>query len=301
MLKRIITVAMLLCAVVVTVDAQDAPQGKKRMFVEWFFGGDHVPDDIVDMVRDKALSGLNDTKRFNLVDAASEQSMNKEKEHRSAEQAMADAKTRNEMISAAGHDYIFSGNVSKYIVSEKKDSEGNKGYVCSIIYTYSVTEVATSTTVATKTFERGGSGLLTSCYPTVDKARESALSLVDNDIESFLITEFPLEGVLLPMDYEVKKDKLLTCYVELGSDVGVKVGDFFTVYVPTVRAGRSSYNEVAQIKVTEVIDGTLSFCKVTKGAKEALVALNAFLDLDEATRTKQPIKIKSCVAPLISF
>ncbi len=304
MVKKTFMAALLLCVSFISANAQISEVSKKpRVYVSYFTQGDAVPDDVAEMIRDRVINGLAKTQRFNLVDQYSEYDMKKEAEHRSTEAAMmADEKTRTQVISAAGHDYIFSGNVLKYAVAKKVDDEGKTGYLCSISYSVSVTEVATSTTVAAKTFEHGGTGgLFSSSWETEDKARSNAMTLIESDIEDFLITEFPLEGKFVTMDYEVKKDKLISCYIELGSDLGIKVGDFFTINIPTVRAGRASYTEVGMLRVTEVVDGTLSMCKVTKGAKEVLVALNAYLSLDEATQTAQPIKIKSCVAPLISL
>ena len=157
-------------------------------------------------------------------------------------------------ITAAGHDYILGGNVLACSVkSEQKD--GKTMYSCVLNYSVTVTEVATSTTVASATFDHSPSGIggtvgkLLDLSDSKDKAIASAVNMIASDIENFLIKEFPLESTIVPMDYEVKKDKLVKCYINLGSDHGVKKGDYFSVLAPSVRAGRTTYSEIGKMKV----------------------------------------------------
>ncbi len=301
MLKKLFTAAVLLCIMAVSAVAQDEVENAKpRVFVEYFSNGNSVPGDIADQVRQRVIAGLANTQRFDLVDQSSESSMSLEEQRRQDEKAMADDKTRNQVLSAAGHDYIFGGSVLKYVINESV-VEGKRRYTCTIGYSVSITEVVSSTTVASKTFEHTAMTLLFTAYDSVEAAVTASVNMVDNDMKDFLVSEFPLEGLFIPMDYEVKKDKLIACYIELGSDVGVKVDDHFALFVPSMRAGRTAYNEVAKLKVTEVVDGTLAYCKVTKNGKEAYAALNAFLNLDERTQAKHPIKVKSCLGFTMPF
>ncbi len=281
-LKTIATL-MLLGVVTLTTSAQEQKTAKKpRVLVENFTTANHVNEDISNMVRQEVIDGLNKTQRFEIVDET--------KKGTGGVSTDADA----------SQDYIIKGDVLLCSVTEKV-KDGKRQYYCDMSYSVTVIETATSSTVATKKFEHSGGGLLTSASETADKARTSSLTLIDSDMKDFLINEFPLEGTLLTMDYEVKKDKITTCYIEIGSDVGVKEKDYFVIMVPKVRAGRSTYSEVGKLRVTEVVDGTLSFCKITSKGKEVLEALNAYMSLDEETRAKQPIKVKSTEAPLLSF
>lgn len=71
---------------------------------------------------------------------------------------MSDEKSRTQTITAAGHDYILGGNVLACSVkSEQKD--GKTMYSCVLNYSVTVTEVATSTTVASATFDHSPSGI----------------------------------------------------------------------------------------------------------------------------------------------
>ena len=303
MMKRIITGMALLLAMVLGVQAQDVK--KSRLMVDYFLEADGVSDANSDKVRQAVLDALNKTKRFQLVDQEAKLSVNKELERRTTEEAMADEKARTEITSDAAYDYIMEGNVTACSVKEQV-KDGKKMYSCVLNYSVTVTEVATTTTVATRAFEHSPSGLggtlgkFLDLAESPDKAITSAVNLVENDIEKFVIEEFPLIGTIIPLDFETKKDKLVTCYIDLGSDHGVKEGDFFEISVPTYRAGRATYKSVGRLKVTEVVDGTMSMCKVTKGEKQALTAINAVVELaDEAEQKKQALQVKSIVAPLL--
>ena len=304
MLKRIITIMALLCVAVIAVKAQEVK--KPRMYVEYFTEADGVEEANSDKVRQAVMAALNKTKRFELVDQDAEYSMKKEEERRTDEKAMSDEKSRTQTITAAGHDYILGGNVLACSVkSEQKD--GKSMYSCVLNYSVTVTEVATSTTVASATFDHSPSGIggtvgkLLDLSDSKDKAIASAVNMIASDIENFLIKEFPLESTIVPMDYEVKKDKLVKCYINLGSDHGVKKGDYFSVLAPSVRAGRTTYSEIGKMKVEEVVDGTMSQCKVVQGDKKIFTAMEAFQALDEAAQKQQPLKVKATIAPLFSL
>ena len=304
MLKRIFTCMALLCVVVIAAKAQEVK--KPRMYVERFTAANGGGDANSDKVRQTVMAALNKTKRFELVDQDAESSMKQEEKRRTDEKAMSDEKARTQTISAAAHDYLLSGNVLACSVkSQQKD--GKTMYSCVLNYSVTVTEVATSTTVATATFDHSPSGVggtlgkILDLSDSQEKAIASATNMIASDIEDFLIKEFPLEGTVIPMDYEVKKDKLVKCYIDLGVDHGVKKGDYFSVLVPSVRAGRTTYSEVGRVKVEEVVDGTMSQCKVVQGDKKIFTAMEAFQALDEATQKKQPLKVKATVAPLFSI
>lgn len=303
MLKLFLSVA-LFCVVAISVQAQEVK--KPRLYVENFTVAEGVAKADGDKVRQAVADALNKTKRFELADQSSENSIKQEEERRADEKAMGDEKARTQTITAGAHDYILSGKVLACSVkSQVKD--GKTMYSCVLNYSITLTEVATSTSVATQVFDHSPSGIggtvgkLLDLSDSKDKAIASAVNMIDNDIETFLIKEFPLEGTVIPLDYEVKKDKLIKCYIDLGSDHGVKKGDFFTVLVPSVRAGRTTYSEIARLRVEEVVDGTMSQCKVSQGDKKLYSAMENFQSLDEATQKNQPLKIKSTVAPLLSF
>ena len=56
-----------------------------------------------------------------------------------------------------------------------------------------------------------------------------------------------------------------------------------------------------KMKVEEVVDGTMSQCKVVQGDKKIFTAMEAFQALDEAAQKQQPLKVKATIAPLFSL
>lgn len=303
MMKKIMLGMAMLFAVSLSTQAQSQVK-KPRLMVDYFLEADGVSEANSDKVREAVMSALANSQRFELVDRAAKISVNQELERRTDESAMADEKARTEVTSDAAYDYIMEGNITACSVKEEV-KDGKKRYSCQLNYSVTVTAVATTTTVATKAFSHapvalgGFVGKLLESSDTPDKAIASAISLVASDMDNFILENFPLTGTVIPLDFETKKDKLVTCYIDLGSDHGVKEGDFFEISVPTYRAGRTTYKSVGRLKVTEVVDGTMSMCKVTKGEKQALIAINAVVELDEAEQKKQALQVKSIVAPSI--
>ena len=68
-----------------------------------------------------------------------------------------------------------------------------------------------------------------------------------------------------------------------------------------MRAGRTTYSEIGKMKVEEVVDGTMSQCKIVQGDKKIFTAMEAFQALDEAAQNQQALKVKATVAPLFSL
>ena len=69
------------------------------------------------------------------------------------------------------------------------------------------------------------------------------------------------------------QDKAETVYVNLGSNHEVRAGDTFTVYAPVAIGNNSGSTSIGTLTVDEVQGGTLSLCKVKKGGKEILTAI----------------------------
>lgn len=286
MIKKTFVMASLLLVAVISMQAQEVK--KPRLLIDYFMEGDNVKEENSDKVRHAVMDAVNKSKRFEVVDKVAILGV---------KNAVVEGVNNN-----ADYDFILEGTVTACSVKEEV-KDGKKSYQCVLTYSITVTEVATTTTVATKAFDHSPSGLGGSLgkfldnSSTADGAISSAVNMIDSDITDFLIEEFPLQGEVIPMDYEVKKDKVTALYINLGSDHGVKNGDFFAVQVPKTRAGRTTYSEVGRVKVTEVVDGTMAFCKVTKGEKQLLVELQALTELSEEEQQKTPLKVKSIKAP----
>ena len=291
MLRKFILSSALLLAAAFASEAQDKP----RMYINDFevAGGVSGPDAAA--IRQAVIDAINKTQRFELATSDMESALSQEIQRRSSEVAMHDANTRNEILMAAGCKYVMSGNIIKCAVQSTRLDNGSLSYSCVMSYSISVAEVATSTTIATKKFDTND-GLISGAWASSSSpegAIANAVKNIEKDIEGFIIEFFPLDGMIIPMDYEVKKDKMISCYINLGSGQGIKAGDIFMVLVPKVVIGQVTYSEVGKLKVEEVVSNAISRCKVTKGQKEIYSAMENYSALDEQSQNEQPIRIKA--------
>ena len=303
MLKKVLFVAIAMFALAANLCAQ-----KSRMYVKEFTKVEGVSDDDFQKVRAAVISALNESQRFELLDATTLSSIAEEEARRQSESAIHDETARTEMLQTKANNYILDGVVTACTVkSNAKD--GKTAFTCVLTYSVTVTDVANNATVATKKFDHSPTGLGGTLGKILDEstseegAKTSAVNSIKSDIVNFLIEEFPLVGSIYGEDFATnkKKDKLTHCYIDLGSDVGVKIGDYFLIYEEVTKVGRTIKNEIGRLKVIEVEDD-IANCKVTKGEKEVMKAMGRYLEnkvADEANA--KPLKFKSTEAPLLAF
>lgn len=291
MLRKLILSAALVLAAAFASNAQDKP----RMYVNDFEIAGGVSTSDASAIRQAVIDALNKSQRFELATSDMESALSQEIERRSTEAAMHDAATRNEILMSAGCKYVMSGNIIKCSVESKRLDDGSVSYSCVMSYSVTVAEVATSTTVATQKFD-SNDGIFSGAWDSAtspEGAVANAVKRIEKDIEGFVIEYFPLDGMIIPMDYEVKKDKILSCYINLGTGQGIKAGDIFAILAPKVVIGQVTYSEIGRLKVEEVVSDAISRCKVTKGQKDLFSAMENFASLDEVSQGQQPIKIKA--------
>ena len=298
MYKRIIFIALALFAM--TAYAQ-----KPRMYVKEFTKANGVSQDDYSKVRAAVISALNLTERFELLDAATISSIAEEEERRQSESAIHDETARNEVKVTKANNYILDGTVTACTV-KSNSKDGKTAYTCVLTYSITVTDYANNTTVASKKFDHSPTGLGGALGKLLDEsssaegAKTSAINSIKTDIENFLIEEFPLRGEIYAEDFVTKKDKVVECYINLGTNVGVKDGDWFAIYEVQTKVGKTIEKEIGRLKVTEA-DEEISNCKVTKGEKEVKKALDRYFENVENDPNTQLLKIKSIPEPLFSF
>lgn len=298
MYKRIIFIALALFAM--TAYAQ-----KPRMYVKEFTKANGVSQDDYSKVRAAVISALNLTERFELLDAATISSIAEEEERRQSESAIHDETARNEVKVTKANNYILDGTVTACTV-KSNSKDGKIAYTCVLTYSITVTDYANNTTVASKKFDHSPTGLGGALGKLLDEsssaegAKTSAINSIKTDIENFLIEEFPLRGEIYAEDFVTKKDKVVECYINLGTNVGVKDGDWFAIYEVQTKVGKTIEKEIGRLKVTEA-DEEISNCKVTKGEKEVKKALDRYFENVENDPDTQLLKIKSIPEPLFSF
>ena len=291
MLKKFILSAALVLAAAFASNAQE----KHRIYINDFNVAEGVSEADAANIRQAVIDAIHKSQKFELATSYMESALSQQINRRSSEAAMHDEATRNEILMAAGCQYVMSGDIIKCSLNKSTLDDGTVMYECVLSYSITVAEVATSTTVASQRFD-SNNGLFSGSWnssTSPETATANAIKHIEKDIEGFIIENFPTEGTIIPMDYEVKKDKMLSCYIDLGTSHGVKEGDLFSVLAAKVVIGQVTYSEIGKIKVEEVVSDNISRCKVTKGQKELFSAMESYMALDEASQSQQPIKIKA--------
>lgn len=303
MSKRLLFTALVLFAIIANINSTYAQ--KPRMYVKEFTKANGVSGDDYNKVRAAVISALNLTERFELLDAATISSIAEEEERRQSESAMHDETARNELKVTKANNYILDGTVTACTV-KSNSKDGKTAFTCVLTYSLTVTDYASNTTVASKKFDHSPTGLGGALGKLLDEstsaegAKTSAINSIKTDIENFLIEEFPLRGEIYAEDFVTKKDKVTHCYINLGSNVGVKNGDWFAIYEVQTKVGKTIEKEIGRLKVTEA-DEEISNCKVTKGEKEVKKALDRYFENIENDPDTKLLRIKSIPEPLLAF
>lgn len=303
MSKRLLFTALVLFAIIANINSTYAQ--KPRMYVKEFTKANAVSGDDYNKVRAAVISALNLTERFELLDAATISSIAEEEERRQSESAMHDETARNEQKVTKANNYILDGTVTACTV-KSNSKDGKTAFTCVLTYSLTVTDYASNTTVASKKFDHSPTGLGGALGKLLDEstsaegAKTSAINSIKTDIENFLIEEFPLRGEIYAEDFVTKKDKVTHCYINLGSNVGVKNGDWFAIYEVQTKVGKTIEKEIGRLKVTEA-DEEISNCKVTKGEKEVKKALDRYFENIENDPDTKLLRIKSIPEPLLAF
>lgn len=270
MKKLLFTASLLLMGALGMLAQTERP----RLLIEDFTKTSSVTGENGLKMRHAVIDALTKLHRFDLVDAVT----------------IADLEPEMAKLQRDASDYIVNGTILSMSMTEES-KKGKTQYGCNMSYSLTVTDTKNQGTVGTRTFEETTSNI----HDTKDEAINWVAKELKNNLENFIIEILPIEGTVNPADYEAKKDKLEKCYINLGSNCGAKKGDKFKIVSPTTRAGKVVYNKIGELKIEEVVDGELSYCKVTKDGKKVLVAMEAYAAQDEQSQAEKPLKVVQIV------
>ena len=312
-MKRMMTAALIAVMGAITVLAQEVQVKKPRLLIENFGCASGLSTAVRDQVRMNVISAINETERFEVMDANTQAVLDEEAARRASESAMYDELARTGNIVLKANNYILRGSLLACSTSSSV-VEGKTRYSYGLSYSITLVDASKSMDVASKTFSHGSMGAQSviggtggmilnhlATYGSADDAIKAGMGQIEKDIEKFLLEYLPLEGEVIAEDYEVKKDKLLAFYINIGTDLGVRVGDHFAVMIAQVRAGRTVYQEIGRMKVKEVLDGTLSYCSVTKGEKAIYEAMEEYQTMAADDPKTKPLFVRQVAAPGLTF
>ncbi len=297
MLKKILMFTALF-AVCAMTQAQ-----KQRINVKSFTGSESVSAENVEKVRAAVISAVNASGRFALLDDAAWAAIEEEIARGSSEEAINDPEARKRLIAIKANNYLMTGNIASLEIKEEA-KDGKKFYTAALNYSVSVTDIVKNETVATESFSHGTSNLsvgggaiekLSSSLlsnDTPEKAINEVLTTIESDIKKFFEEKFPLMATIYGEDFEIKKDKLVQCYISLGSSAGVFNGQMFDIYEIKMKVGKETKTKIGSLKITQA-DEDIALGKVTDSAKEVKLAMDRYLENKAADENATPLIVIS--------
>lgn len=177
-----------------------------------------------------------------------------------------------------GIDGLMEVTIDKLFEDKETTKEGKTKYNTEILFTVSGYDVANNKWIDMKTFHTTGSSTESSA-----KAKEDALGLVDNYVQKYSEDLFPVAAEIIDVA-EWKKDEVKKVKINVGTDMGVKKGMAFDIYVQKAEGGVDSRYLLGTGKVEkEGLSSTESILKV-KGKNDGDKKLGELVkNMDEDT------------------
>jgi hypothetical protein len=224
----------------------------------------------VNIISAKVVKVLTDTKRFTVLDLTSQEAVNRELERQKSE-AFLDSKTTVKQEAAMGAEWVVAGNVTKLMIFTNKTNNGTvQGYKVSIMFTLQVQEVESGKTNQAESF----SAITPEWCSSAETGVNIAVNLVENDLFTYFINEFPVETKISKI-LSVKKDAARSVLIAGGKSLGFSAGDKLTVERVELIDGKPYHSQIGTLKITKIAGDDFSECSVSNGGKEILSRFNA--------------------------
>lgn len=218
----------------------------------------------------KVVKVLVDTKRFTVLDLTSQEAVKQEVERQRSE-AFLNSNTTVKQDVSMGAEWVVAGNITKLMIYTNKTADGTvQGYKSSIMFTLQIQEVETG-----KTNQAASFNAITSVWSaSAQSAINSAVNLVENDLLTYFIKEFPVKTKISKI-LTTKKDAASTILISGGKAFNFKEGDKLTVEKNEMIDGKPYPTQIGEIKITKIAGDDFSECTVSDGGKEILSRFNA--------------------------
>lgn len=243
---------------------------KTNVCVEQFSYNSNIRTNWVEYLRNCIIEGLTKQSRLNMIDIRTFGDLPSAENERLAR------------LAEGGVETVIQGHfTSLEVKSTYKD--GKTTYSTEINYTLKIVDAESGQIVATKSFTHYGSG------DTSEKSITSSFSLADDDMKRFVNENFRITGIVKTLDQVDSKKGARTLYITAGSNAGVEPGQPFEVFQEVEIAGEMISKKIGELKVKDVLSGTLSLCNVSKGNKEIQKAFEGGIKLTVMSRPKTSI------------
>lgn len=245
-MKKLFVMAAMLLSVVGSM----AQEGKQMVLVEKFVNKSSANDAVANTLQQSIVSGLVGTKRLDVVDAAT----------------MVDLPTvKNDLLvylNENGIGWMVEGILNSVSSAKKSMTISGKTsyyYEGNVNYTLTLINSESGFTVISETLTDSSTG----------DSETEAITAAANDakkrMERFVQNNFKVEATIKALDEVDAKKGVKTCYVSIGSDMGVEKGQIFEVFAQIQVAGENVDRKIGEVKVLEVVSGTMSRCSTKDG------------------------------------
>lgn len=245
-----------------------AQSDKKSVAIEDFSYNSAIGTNWVTNLRNNIIAGITATTRVNVIDATTLTSLPKDKEER---------------LVALGEvvDVILTCHFNSLKTGLDKDK---KYYTCKASYTITLTDAKGGAVISTTPFE---DSWLTG--KTESEAITNCLNYANSNMKKFVDNNFKTEAVIKQLDQVDEKKGVRTAYISVGSNAGIAAGQMFDIMEEVEIAGEKAQKKIGDAKAQEVVSGTLTLVKITKGGVEIKAAFDAGHKLIVITRAKKDL------------
>lgn len=241
-------------------------QDKKGIAIEEFSYNSSIGTNWVEVLRNNIIAGITNTGRLNVTDAKTLSSLPTAKEERLV------------ALSEYNVDVILNCHFNS--LKTGKSSDG-KYWTCTANYTITLTDVG-GAVLATTPYEN--SWLVgDNSTDAINKCLEQATK----DMKRFVDDNFKTEAVIKQLDQVDPKKGVKTAYISVGSNAGISAGQMFDVMEEIEIAGEKATNPIGDAKAEQVMSGTLTKVKITKGGDKVKAAFDAGHKIIFVTRAKK--------------
>lgn len=218
-------------------------------FYNLSYNGGQIYEQEAATLKENLIAAFNETGRLNIVPV-------NQKELKSG--------------SKAKNKYALIGTVTAFSVTSKWNNTGSRyEYTGNVKYDVRLYDLQTGQMIDQISCDAIG----VSTTGNEDARARAIANTEKNKIKVFVEKNFPIVGEIIAIaSGDAKKAK--TVYINLGTDAGVKKGQEFKVFQLVDIAGEMSEKEIGTLKVTNVLSGGRSECKVDKGGDLVNTAVN---------------------------
>jgi len=265
-MKKLFSILAMMLFASTVIFAQDE---KKSVAIEDFTFNSNIETNWVETLRNNIISGITKTTRVNVVDAKNLTSLPTDKEER---------------LVALGEivDVILTCHFNS--LTSELNSE-KKYYISKASFTITLTDAKGGAVISSTPYEE-------SWYSgeTQEKSITSCLEQVTSKMKKFVDNNFKTEAVVKQLDQVDDKKGVKTAYISVGSNAGIKPGQMFDIMDEVEIAGEKATKKIGDAKAQEVVSGTLTLVKITKGGVDIKKAFDAGHTLIVVTRaTNAPL------------